>query len=327
MSARAGTAAGPPARRPVAAGAARVVAWDERRLRERRVPQWLWGWLLLAPALLLVLGLILYPVAYSFWLSLHSKHAYLPLQTFVGLDNFVYFLTRDVEGFWRSLWLGTVYAVGSVGLQLVVGVAAALVLNESFLGRTFVRGLLLFPYMVPTIVVVILMRWVLNDSYGIVPWLLKASGIGTPGFFTGEMMMLTLILISTWTFFPFVLIGVLARLQTIEPDLYAAAEIDGAGPLRRFRHVTLPQIASVLFVLVLLRVMFMFTKFDIIWLLTGGGGVGWFVRTLPVYTFMKTFQELQVGAGACLSVVMFLILTGFAVLYFKVFKARSEEGG
>lgn len=307
-------------------GTERTIAWRERRLAERRVPQWLWGWLLLAPALLLVLGLILYPVAYSFWLSLHSKHAYLPVQTFVGLDNYLFFLTQDREGFWRSLWLGTIYAVGSVGLQVVVGVAAALVLNESFLGRTFVRGLLLFPYMVPTIVVVILMRWVLNDSYGIVPWLLRSVGAGAPGFFTGEMMMLTLVLISTWTFFPFVLIGVLARLQTIDPDLYAAAEIDGAGAIRRFLHVTLPQIASVLFVLVLLRVMFMFTKFDIIWLLTGGGGVGWFVRTLPVYTFMKTFQELQVGAGACLSVIMFLILTGFAVVYFKLFRERSEEG-
>ncbi len=307
-------------------GTERTIAWRERRLAERRVPQWLWGWLLLAPALLLVLGLILYPVAYSFWLSLHSKHAYLPVQTFVGLDNYLFFLTQDREGFWRSLWLGTIYAVGSVALQVVVGVAAALVLNESFLGRTFVRGLLLFPYMVPTIVVVILMRWVLNDSYGIVPWLLRSVGVGAPGFFTGEMMMLTLVLISTWTFFPFVLIGVLARLQTIDPDLYAAAEIDGAGAIRRFLHVTLPQIASVLFVLVLLRVMFMFTKFDIIWLLTGGGGIGWFVRTLPVYTFMKTFQELQVGAGARLSVIMFLILTGFAVVYFRLFRERSEEG-
>lgn len=306
--------------------AGRPLAWRERRLRERRVPEAAWGWLLLSPALLLVLGLILYPVAYSFWLSVHNKHAYLPIQTFVGLDHYVFFLTRDWDGFWRSLWLGTIYAVGSVVAQVLVGVAAALVLNETFLGRSFVRGLLLFPYMVPIIVVVILMRWVLNDSYGVVPWLLRSAGLGAPGFFTGEMMMLTLILISTWTFFPFVLIGVLARLQTIEPDLYAAAAIDGAGPFRRFLHVTLPQIASVLFVLVLLRVMFMFTKFDIVWLLTGGGGVGWFVRTLPVYTFMKTFQELQVGAGACLSVIMFLILTGFAILYFRVFKARAEEG-
>jgi multiple sugar transport system permease protein len=137
------------------------------------------------------------------------------------------------------------------------------------------------------------------------------------------MIMITLIMISTWTYFPFVLIGVLARLQTIEPELYAAAKVDGAGPIRRFFHVTLPQLRNVLFVLIMLRFMFMFTKFDIIWLLSGGGGIGYFIRTLPVYTYMKTFAELQVGAGAALSVIMFLILVGFVTVYFKVFK-RDE---
>ena len=292
--------------------------------RGRRMPEHWWGYVLLVPAVVLVCGLILYPVVYSFWLSLHNKHAYLPIETWVGLDNYTFILT-DTAGFWRSLWLGTIYAFGSVALQLVLGVAAALVLNETFFGRTFVRGLLLFPYMVPTIVVVILMRWMLNDSYGVVPWMLESSGLWASGgeWFSAEMIMLTLILVSTWTYFPFVLIGCLARLQTIEPELYAAAKVDGAGVVRRFVHVTLPQLASVLFVLVLLRFMFMFTKFDIIWILSGGSGIGYFIRTLPVYTYMTTFAQLQVGVGAALSVIMFLILVGFVVLYFKVFK-RDE---
>jgi multiple sugar transport system permease protein len=298
----------------------------EEWARGRRIPEHWWGYMLLAPALLLVLGLILYPVVYSFWLSLHNKHAYMPIQTFIGLDNYLYFM-RDTEGFWRSVKLGAIYAFGTVSLQLVLGVAAALVLNQTFIGRTFVRGLLLFPYMVPTIVVVILMRWVLNDSYGIVPHMLSWTGLvpGGGGQWLGpERIMLTLILVSTWTYFPFVLIGTLARLQTIDPELYAAAKVDGAGPFRRFFHVTLPQIASVLFVLVLLRFMFMFTKFDIIWLFAGAGGVGYFTRTLPVYTFMKTFNELQVGAGAALSVIMFLILVAFALVYFRLFR---RDGG
>jgi multiple sugar transport system permease protein len=293
-------------------------------VRGRRVPEHYWGYVLLVPAFALVLGLILYPVIYSFWLSLHDKHAYLPIQTFVGLDNYIYFL-QNTEGFWRSVKLGAIYAFGSVALQLATGVAAALILNETFIGRTFVRGLLLFPYMVPTIVVVILMRWILNDTYGIVPYVLDWTGVlpGGGQWLGPERIMLTLILISTWTYFPFVLIGTLARLQTIDPELYAAAKVDGAGPIRRFVHVTLPQISSVLFVLVLLRFMFMFTKFDIIWLLSGGGGIGYFIRTLPVYTFITTFQQLQVGAGATLSVIMFLILVGFALIYFRLF--RREE--
>ena len=136
--------------------------------------------------------------------------------------------------------------------------------------------------------------------------------------------MVTLILVSTWTFFPFIVIGVLARLQTIDPELYNAAQVDGASTLRRFWHITLPQISSVLFVLVLLRFMFMFTKFDMIWLFAGAGGLGYYVRTLPIYTFVKTFGEMQVGMGAALSVILFLLLAAFAALYFQILKRHQE---
>ncbi|MBL8706572.1 MAG: sugar ABC transporter permease [Rhodospirillales bacterium] len=293
-------------------------------LRPRRVPEHWWGYLLLLPAVVLVLGLVLYPVGYSFWLSLHSKHAYMPIQNWVGLDNFIFFLT-DYDGFWRSLWLGTIYAFGTVTLQVIVGVAAALVLNETFVGRGFIRGLTLFPYMLPTIVVVILMRWLFNDSIGVVKYLLESTVVTRAMvWFAPETIMLTMILVSTWTFFPFVVIGVLARLQTIDPELYAAAQIDGAGAFRRFVHITLPQIASVLFVVVLLRFMFMFTKFDTIWLFAGAGGLGSYVRTLPIYTFIKSFGELQVGMGAALAVIMFAMIAAFVTIYFRLF-TRSEE--
>lgn len=307
-------------RRVRAAAADREEIW----LQGRRIPEHWWGYILLAPAVIMVLGLILYPVVYSFWLSLHSRHAYMPISSFVGLDNFVFFVT-DYEGFWRSLYLGAIYAFGTVGLQLVVGVSAALILNQTFFGRGFVRGVTLFPYMVPMIVVVILMRWILNDAYGVLPYVLNVMGFYPAPFLGAENIMLSLILISTWTFFPFIVIGTLARLQTIDPELYAAAKVDGAGPIRRFWHVTLPQIRNVLFVLVLLRFMFMFTKFDIIWLFTGGTGVGYFTRTLPIYTYIKAFQELQVGMGATLSVIMFLILVVFAMIYFRVFKRAQEQ--
>jgi multiple sugar transport system permease protein len=290
----------------------------------RRIPEHYWGYVLLAPSVIMVLGLILYPVVYSFWLSFHFKHAFFPVETFIGFDNYIAFM-KDTEGFWRSFKLGAIYAFSTVALQVVVGVGAALLMNETFVGRVIVRGIVLFPYMVPTIVVVILMRWILNDSYGILNYLMQVTGlIDRPIVWLGaENIMLVLILISTWTYFPFVLIGVLARLQTIDPELYDAATVDGAGLWRRFFHVTLPQIRSVLFVLILLRFLFMFTKFDIIWLLAGGSGLGFYVRTLPIFTYMKAFGELQVGAGATVSVIMFLMLVVFAVVYFKVF-TREE---
>lgn len=292
--------------------------------KERKLPEHYWGYVLLAPAVLLVLALILYPVVYSFWLSFHTKHAYLPITNFIGIENYTR-LFFESDDFWRSIKLGAIYAFGSVSLQLILGVSAALVLNQTFVGRTFVRGVTLFPYMVPTVVVVILFRWLFNDQFGFFPYAMDLIGWDREIFLwmSPEYVMLTVILISTWTFFPFVVIGTLARLQTIDPELYSAAKVDGAGVIRRFIHVTLPQLSSVLFVIVLLRFIFMFTKFDVIWLLTGASGLGFFVRTLPIYTFIVTFNQLQVGAGAALSVIMFCILAVFAFVYFRIFK-REE---
>ncbi|WP_213741736.1 sugar ABC transporter permease [Bradyrhizobium sp. dw_411] len=290
----------------------------------RRIPENWWGIILMAPAILLIAGLVLYPVLYSMWLSLHAKHAYLPIQRFIGFENFKFFLLEDEE-FWRALKLGSIFTFGSLTLQIVIGIGAALVLNETFVGRGFVRAVTLFPYMLPTIVVVILMRWIFNDSYGIAKYLIQSSGLTqTPiVWFSSGMVMITLIMVSTWTFFPFVVIGTLSRLQTIDPELYAAAKVDGAGIFRRFYHITLPQLRSVIFVVVLLRFMFMFTKFDLVWLFAGAGGVGYFVRTLPIYTYLKTFGEMQVGAGAALSTMMFVMLGVFAFAYFTFF--RREE--
>ena len=291
--------------------------------RGRRIPEHYWGYLLLAPAVAMVLALILYPVIYSGWLSFHFKHAYLPLQTFIGLEYYRELLL-DGDGFWRSVYLGAIYGFGSSILQIILGLSAALMLNESFFGKALMRGVALFPYMVPTVVVAILMKWILNDAYGILPYVMDNLGIGRILWFGSDWVMVTVILVSTWTFFPFVVIGTLARLQTIDPELYSAAKVDGAGVIRRFWHVTLPQLANVLFVVILLRTMFMFTKFDVIWLITGSGGIGFYTKTLPIHTFMKTFGELQVGASAALSMMMFLMLVVFALIYFKLYK-RDEH--
>ncbi|OLC32622.1 MAG: hypothetical protein AUH81_16005 [Candidatus Rokubacteria bacterium 13_1_40CM_4_69_5] len=281
------------------------------------------GWLLLAPSLLLIAGLVLYPILYNVWLSLFDKHAFLPAQAFVGLRHYQYFATD--EEFWSSVRYGLIYAGATMVLQLGLGIMAALLLNEAFRGRNLLRGIVLFPYMIPTIVAVILWKWLLNDSYGLVNHLLMASGlVRTPVAWLGkDYIMWSLILTSVWQFSPFVVVTYLARLQTIPPELYEAAKVDGAGAWRRFVHVTLPQTRNVLFVIVLLRGIWMFTKFDTVWLMAGEGGVSRYVRTLPVYAYARTFTYLQAGMGAALAVIMFALLLGATALYFRLF--RDEE--
>ena len=281
------------------------------------------GWLLLAPSLLLLGGLVVFPILYNLWLSLFDKHAFLPVQAFVGLRHYRYF-AGDPE-FWSSFWHGVVYAGVTMALQLGVGVPAALVLNEAFRGRTLLRGVVLFPYMIPTIVAVMLWKWLLNDSYGLVNYALTAAGLAsTPVPWLGpDWIMTSLVITSVWQFFPFVVVTYLARLQTIPPELYEAATVDGASAWRRFVHVTLPQTAAVLFVIVLLRSIWMFTKFDTVWLMAGEGGVSRYVRTLPVYAYARSFTYLQAGMGAALAVIMFVMLLVATAVYFKAF--RSEE--
>ncbi len=281
------------------------------------------GWLLLAPSLLLLGGLVVFPVLYNVWLSLFDKHAFMPVQAFVGLKHYRYFAS-DPE-FWASFYYGCVYAGVTMVLQLGVGVPAALLLNEGFRGRNLLRGVVLFPYMIPTIVAVILWKWLLNDSYGLVNHMLMSAGlVRAPVAWLGpDYIMGSLIVTSVWQFFPFVVVTYLARLQTIPPELYEAATVDGASAWRRFVHVTLPQTASVLFVIVLLRSIWMFTKFDTVWLMAGDGGVSRYIRTLPVYAYARSFTYLQAGMGAALAVIMFAMLLAATAVYFRLF--RSEE--
>jgi len=183
-----------------------------------------------------------------------------------------------------------------------------------------VRAVAIFPYVIPTVVAVVVWKWLLNSQFGVVNYLL-----GVPfSWMRRDWIMVSLIVISVWHFFPFVLLAVLARLQTIPPELYDAAKVDGANTFYRFIHITLPQLASVLFVVVLLRSIWMFTKFDTPWLLIQGGGAETYTRTLPIYTYLRTFAYYEAGRGSAMAVLMFLMLVVAAALYFRLWRRESE---
>jgi len=286
-------------------------------------PGWWPGPALVLPAVVFLLALTLYPVLFGVWLSFFNKHSFFPEQSFIGLGNYA-FLLQDPE-FWASAWRGLVYSGTTIVLQIVLGVSAALLLHEMFPGRDLLRAIVLFPYMVPTVVAVILWKWLLDSQFGFVNHLIESAGlVDQPISWMGRSHIMTsLIIVSVWQFFPFVVIGVLARLQTIPEELYDAAKVDGAGAFRRFRYVTLPQLSSVLFVLLLLRSIWMFTKFDTPWLMIQGGGAETYIRTLPVYTYLRTFAYYEAGLGSAMAVVMFLILAAATAVYFKLW--RREE--
>ena len=282
------------------------------------------GLLLVLPTLMVIFGFIVFPVGYSVWLSFTNKHSIDPEYDYVGISNYTKLFADPI--FWSSVWRGTFWAVSTVVLQIVLGLGAALLLNQVFPGRGLVRGFTLFPYMLPTIVTILLWKWMLSATYGPVNYFLESLGITKePIVWLGpKLLMASTILVGVWQFFPFVVISILARLQTINLTLYEAAHIDGANVWQRFFHITLPQVRNVLFVVVLLRTFFMFTKFDVPWLMATGGGLQVLIQNMPVYAFRKTFGFFQAGQGAAISVLLFAMLILLTLIFFKVYR-REEE--
>lgn len=273
------------------------------------------GLALVSPAVLLFAALIFYPMAQSLFLSLHRVSTLTLRTQWVGLANFQSLLADPA--FLTSFLNTLVWTCSAVTLQVTLGVGAALLLNGRLVGRSAARGLLLFPYLLPTAVAVLVWRWLFNDLYGLVNHALMSAGlVDQPVAWLSRSpnAMITVILVGTWKFFPFVVIAVLARLQSIPETLYEAARIDGASRWAQFWDITLPQLAGVLAVVVLLRSIWDFKEFDLIYLMTGGGP-GISTQTLPILVYREAFQLLNFGRGAAVAVMMFAFMLLFFALH------------
>lgn len=284
------------------------------RLRLATRDAWL-GVLLIAPAVLVFCGVIVYPLISALYLSLFSVYTPTLHGRWVGLDN--YLMLLQGRAFWHGLMANVVWTAGTLFLQFVLGIGMALLLNENIVFRSLARALVLFPYFVSTVVAVLVWRWLSNDLYGILNHLLIQAGIlRRPLDWLGTMpnAMLSVIVVGAWKYFPFVVISVLARLQTIPLQLYEAAKIDGAGPIARFFDVTLPQLRDVLLIVVLLRAIWDFKEFDLIYLLTGGGPVD-STMTLPLLVYQQAFALNDMGRASAVAVLMLLVLLVFMALY------------
>ncbi len=283
------------------------------------------GLLLLTPTLVLMAGFVVFPVLYAGWLSLNQSDPFRQVTTFVGMANFQRLLQG--EEFWQSLRVGLVFTAATVALQVVVGMAVALLLHQPFRGRGVARALALFPFIVPTIVAVLIWRWLLNDSYGIVNYLLKALGlIQAPiiWFGTPRMAMVSVVLVNVWQFFPFVVVTLLARLTTIPEEQYEAARIDGASAPQQFWFVTLPHLKTILAVVILLRGIWMFQKFEVIYLLTRGGPLR-ATQHLPILAYNELFVSFRMGQAAAVAVLGFLILAAASAVYLKMHRPVEAE--
>ncbi|MBB4186349.1 carbohydrate ABC transporter permease [Sinorhizobium terangae] len=273
------------------------------------------AWLLMLPLLVVMIAVIGWPLVDTVRLSFTDAKLVGTAGGFVGLDNYA----KMVGGsnFQRALITTTWFAVVSVAAEMVLGVLAALLLNQQFRGRTALRALMILPWALPTVVNATLWRLIYNPEYGALNAALTQLGLldsyrswlGEPG-----LALAALIVADCWKNFPLVALIALAALQAVPRDIAAAALVDGAGPLNRFRYVIMPYLAGPLLVALVLRTIEAFKVFDIIWVMTRGGPAN-STRTLSILVYQEAFSFQRAGSGASLALIVTLLVTILAVAY------------
>ena len=273
------------------------------------------GWLMLTPAVLLLLLVFAYPILRSFWLSVFTQNLGTQLSpVFSGLNNYVR-MVGDGR-FWQSLWNTTIFTSVSVSLELIFGMAIALILNPAYKGRALVRTVALLPWALPTALLGLAWTWIFNDQFGVWNDILMRLGIIQTGVnWLGEPLtaMMAVIAADVWKTTPFISILLLAGLQSISEDLYEAHAIDGATPWQSFTQITLPLLIPQILIVLLFRFAGAFGVFDLIQVMTGGGPGG-ATEVVSLYIYATVMRYLDFGYGAALVVVTFLFLVTIVLL-------------
>lgn len=265
--------------------------------------------------LYLLVGLIsLVPSVYAIVLSFTNKTLFSQSWQFIGVQNYVSVL-NDPE-FWLAVKNNVIYGGTTTLLQVGLGLVISLLLIRPFKGSYVARGLIVFPYLVPTIVAVLTFEWIFDDLYGIANTLLVSLGVGKISWLGPSLAMFTVILVSVWRFLPFAVLLIMPGLQAIPDSHYEAAKLDGASPFQQFWHITFPQLRSVLYIVALLRGIWMFNNFNLIWIMTQGGPVKKTMH-IPILSYTQAFRQFEIGKGSAVAVAGFSFLIVFIVLYFR----------
>lgn len=272
----------------------------------------------LLPALVVTAAVILFPVLQTAWMSLHDFVLFRPKDVpFIGLGNFERMWNDEV--FWISLGHSFLWIALVVGFQFLLGLGAALLLNQSFWWRGMARSLIIVPWALPSVIIGLMWTWMYDFNVGVInDGLLRLGLISEPVAWLAlpDTAFYAVILALIWQGFPFFAVVILAGLQTIPAELYEAAEIDGASRFQKLVYVTLPSISEVIATALLLRTIWVANSLDVILVMTGGGP-GYATHTLPLYAFLKAYSGMEFGYGAALALVLTALLLVVVFIYVR----------
>jgi len=304
-------------------GTAAGSGWRARLFTDRN---FLGLWFML-PAAAVLLMFLAYPLLLGIYLAMTDARVGRS-GTFIGLENF-YWLSGDAV-FWLSVYNTFLYTLVASILKFVLGLWLALLLNHYLPFKAFIRAIVLLPWIVPTVLTAIAFWWIFDSQFSIISWMLQRMGlIDQPINFLGEPnnARMSVIAANTWRGIPFVAITLLAGLQTIPQSLYEAATIDGASRWQMFRYITLPLLTPIIAVVMTFSVLFTFTDFQLIYVLTRGGPLN-ATHLMATLSFQRAIPGGQLGEGAAIAVAMIpFLLAAILFSYFGLQRRRWQQGG
>jgi multiple sugar transport system permease protein len=297
----------------VAAPRAKQIGLTDRARAERRL-----GWLLCAPAVLVMLLVAGFPILYAFWLSLRRADLRFPgASEFVGLNNYIAVLTSST--WWTAVWNTLIITVCSVALELVLGILIAQAMYRAIFARTAVRASVLVPYGAVTVVAAFAWRLAFDPATGFVN---RLFGFETPLFTTRWGSFLVIIFAEVWKTTPFIALLLLGGLALVPEDVYKAAKVDGAKPLQRFFKITLPLIRPALLVAVLFRTLDAFRIYDTVFIMTRGANN---TETVSILGYNQLVNRLNLGLGSAVSILIFLCVMLIALAFFRFLGASPQR--
>jgi multiple sugar transport system permease protein len=285
------------------------------------------GLIFMLPAAVLLLLFLTYPLGLGIWLGFTDEKIG-RAGIFIGLENYEYLFDDSV--FWLSVFNTLLYTTLASILKFALGLWLALLLNEHLPFKAFFRAIVLLPWVVPTVLSAIAFWWIYDAQFSILSWVLMELGlIDTPINFLGDPTnaRASVIAANVWRGIPFVAITLLAGLQTIPPSLYEAATLDGAGSWQRFRYVTFPLLTPIIAIVMTFSVLFTFTDFQLIYVLTRGGPVN-ATHLMATLSFQRGISGGNLGEGAAIAVAMIpFLLAAILFSYFGLQRRRWQHGG
>nr|WP_099559102.1 sugar ABC transporter permease [Hartmannibacter diazotrophicus] len=287
----------------------------------------LMGLIFMLPAAAFLICFLTYPLGLGVWLGFTDTRIGRS-GVFIGLENYAYLW--DDKVFWLSVFNTILYTTVASVLKFALGLWLALILNENLPFKSFFRAIVLLPWVVPTVLSALAFWWIYDAQFSIVSWsLMKMGLIDHPINFLGDPFnaRASVIAANVWRGIPFVAISLLAGLQTISPSLQEAASLDGATSWQRFRHVTFPMLTPIIAVVMTFSVLFTFTDFQLIYVLTRGGPVN-ATHLMATLSFQRGIPGGQLGEGAAIAVAMIpFLLAAILFSFFGLQRRRWQQGG